>query len=79
EEEKKYTATGSGSPMAFGVLEDSYTDGMDRDTAVRVAVRSIRSARERDIFSGGKDIVVACIDKDGFRLADQEKIKEIAK
>jgi len=78
-EEDNYTSTGSGSPIAYGVLEDSYKEGLTKEEGVRLAVRAIRSARERDIFSGGRDIKVAVIDKDGFRFVDQEKIKEIAK
>ena len=78
-EEDKYRSTGSGSPIAYGVLEDSFREGLTKDEGVRLAVRAIRSARERDIFSGGRDIVVAVIDKSGFELIDKEKIKELAK
>lgn len=78
-EEDKYMSTGSGSPIAYGVLENEYKEGMIKDDGIRIAVRSIRSARERDVFSGGRDIVVAVIDKDGFRFVDKEKIKEMAK
>lgn len=78
-EEDKYTATGSGSPVAYGVLEDSYKEGISREEGVRLAVRSIRSARERDIFSGGRDINVAVIDKDGLKFVEAEKVKEILK
>ncbi len=78
-EEDKYTATGSGSPMAYGVLEDGFREGLSREEGIKLAVRSIRSARERDIFSGGRDITVAVLDKNGFELVDKEKIKELAK
>ena len=78
-EEDDYTSTGSGSPMAYGVLEDSYKKDMTREEGIRLAVRSIRSARERDIFSGGKNIVVAVIDKNGLEFVQKEKIDEIAK
>ncbi|MFH0832337.1 MAG: archaeal proteasome endopeptidase complex subunit beta [Candidatus Aenigmatarchaeota archaeon] len=76
-ESDKYTATGSGSPIAYGVLEDNYKEGISKDEGVRLAVRSIRSARERDVFSGGKSIVVATINEDGVNFVDKEKIKEI--
>ncbi len=79
EEEEKFTSTGSGSPMAFGVLEDGYKDNMPREEAVRLAVRAIRSARERDVMSGGRDIVVLTIDKNGMEYVPQEKVKELAK
>lgn len=78
-EEDKCTATGSGSPIAYGVLEDSYREGMTKEEGVRLAVRAIRSARERDVFSGGRDIVVAAVDKNGVEFVPQEKVREIAK
>lgn len=77
--EDKYTATGSGSPIAYGVLEDGFREGMAKDEAVRLAVRSVRSARERDIFSGGKEIQVAVIDKNGFEFVDRNKVAELEK
>jgi len=78
-EKDSYTSTGSGSPIAYGVLEDGYKDGMTRDEGVKLVVRSIRSARERDVFSGAKKIRALVIDKDGMQWVDEEKIKEIAK
>lgn len=78
-EEDKYTATGSGSPMAYGVLEDGFKEGMTREEGIRLAVRAVRAARERDVFSGGKDINVLVIDKDGMQYVDKEKVKELAK
>jgi proteasome beta subunit len=79
EEETNFTATGSGSPVAYGVLEDGYKDGMTKEEAVRLAVRSIRSARERDVMSGGRNIVVAVIDKSGLEYVPEEKVKELAR
>lgn len=78
-EEDKFISTGSGSPMAYGVLENEYKEGIPREEGTRIAVRAIRSARERDVFSGGRDINVIVIDKDGLKFVDKEKIKEIAK
>jgi len=78
-DEDRYTATGSGSPVAYGVLEDGFREGLTKEEAVKLVVRSIRAARERDVMSGGRDIVVAVIDKDGLEFVDKEKIKELAK
>jgi proteasome beta subunit len=64
--EDKYFSTGSGSPMAFGVLEDNWKPGMSLDDGVDLAKRAVMSAIKRDMASGsGIDIVV--IDKKGFR------------
>ncbi len=78
-EEEKYTSTGSGSPMAYGVLEDGFREDMLKEDAIKLAVRAIRSARERDIFSGGKEIVAAVIDKNGVEFVNKDKIRELAK
>ncbi|HEC94527.1 MAG TPA: archaeal proteasome endopeptidase complex subunit beta, partial [Thermoplasmatales archaeon] len=36
----KYTATGSGSPYVFGVLEDHYKDDIDVEKGVELAIRA---------------------------------------
>ncbi len=57
--EDKYTATGSGSPVAYGVLEERYREDMSLDEAVEVAVQAVRSAMLRDAASGdGVDVVI---------------------
>jgi proteasome beta subunit len=68
EEEKKFFSTGSGSPMALGVLEDNFREGMSIEEASKLAVRAIKAAIERDIGSGGKGIDVAVITKDGIKI-----------
>jgi proteasome beta subunit len=76
EEEKKFFSTGSGSPMALGVLEDSYKENMSLDEGGKLAIRAIKAAIERDIASGGRAIDVATITKDGIKIVrhDLEKI-----
>jgi len=57
--EEKYIATGSGSPVALGVLEDGYKDGLDEDEAVNLALRALRSAISRDAATGdGVDLAI---------------------
>ncbi len=67
EEERKFFSTGSGSPMALGVLEDSFTENMTVEEASKLAQRAIRAAVERDIASGGNAIDVIAITKDGIK------------
>ena len=78
EEEKKFFSTGSGSPMALGVLEDGYRENISAEEASRLALRAIRAAIERDIGSGGKAIDVAIINKDGIKITRHE-LDKIAK
>ena len=69
----KYTTTGSGSPMVYGVLEDSYRENMSVDDGVQLAIRAVSAAMKRDVFSGeGIDVIV--IDKKGFRRIDKDKV-----
>lgn len=74
----KYCATGSGSPYAYGVLEDHYKEGMTTSQGVDVAIKALNSAMKRDSASGnGYDIVV--ISEKGWKPvsnADVEKRKE---
>ena len=62
-----------------GVLENEFKDGLTKEEGTRLAVRAIRAARERDVFSGGESITVVTIDNSGVKFADKEKIKEFAK
>lgn len=78
-EEEKFTSTGSGSPVAYGVLEDGYKEGMLKEDGIKLAVRAIRAARERDVMSGGKLIWIVIVDKDGVKFVDRAKIDELAK
>jgi len=79
EEEKRFFSTGSGSPMALGVLEDSYKDNISVEDGKKIAVRAIRAAIERDIGSGGKGIDVAVITKDGIKVSKFEQLENISK
>jgi len=79
EEEKKFFSTGSGSPMALGVLEDGYSEGISTEEGTRLALRAIRAAIERDIGSGGKAIDVAVITKDGIKLTRHDFVEKIVK
>lgn len=72
----KYFSTGSGSPYAYGVLEASFKENMSVEDAVALAIRSIKSAVERDIASGGKGFIVAVIDKNGYRELTAQELKQ---
>ena len=72
EEEKKFFSTGSGSPIALGVLEDRYKDGISIEDGTKLALQAIKAAIERDIASGGKAIDVAVITKAGIKITRHE-------
>ena len=69
----KYTAGGSGSPYAFGVLEDRFKEGMSVEEGIDLAIRALETAMGRDSASGnGANIAV--ITADGFRSLDKDEI-----
>jgi len=71
--EEKCVATGSGSPIAYGVLEDKYKEGMAIKDLMSVVVRAVDAAMKRDSASGDS-YDVAVIDGKGYReLGDDEK------
>lgn len=62
----EYTSSGSGSVMAYGVLETLYKKDMSIADAVTLGAKAINAAVQRDIASGnGIDIV--SITKDGVK------------
>ena len=75
-DERKAVSTGSGSPMAYGVLEDRYVDNMPIDDGVELAVRALHSAMKRDSASGD-GINVVKITKDGFMQVADSVVKKI--
>lgn len=75
-EEKTYVTTGSGSPVAYGLLEEEYRDDLTVEEAKIIALRAVKAAITRNIGTGD-GINVAIIDKDGFRLLSKEQKKAI--
>lgn len=57
--EDRFTAVGSGSEIAMGLLETDYKDGMAVDDAQGLVRKAIKAASARDIGSGeGIDMLV---------------------
>ena len=62
----EYTSSGSGSVMAYGVLETLFKKDMSVDETVKLGAKAINAAVQRDIASGnGIDII--SITKDGVK------------
>jgi len=73
--EEEIVATGSGSPMAYGVLEDRYHKDMTEDEAIDISVRALKSAMKRDAGSG-EGIQVVVITKDRYQVLSEEELKK---
>jgi proteasome beta subunit len=76
--EEKCVATGSGSPIAYGVLEEKYKESLAVQEALQMVVKSIHSAMKRDVGSGDS-FDVSIIDENGYRELGEDEKKRILK
>jgi len=68
-----YVSDGSGSIFAYGVLEALYKKGMSVDDGVKLAIRAISAAIQRDVNTGnGIDVMV--IDNKGVRTVVEKDL-----
>lgn len=68
-----YTTSGSGSVMVYGVLETLYKKDMTIEEGVKLAVKSLNAALQRDIASGnGVDVV--SITREGIKKVFSREI-----
>ncbi len=75
-EEKLFVTTGSGSPVAYGLLEEEYREDLTVEEAKKIALRAVKTAIVRNIGTGD-GINIAIMDKDGFRLLTDEQKKVV--
>ncbi len=74
--ERDIAATGSGSPIAYGVLEDRYSRDLTIDDGIALAIQALHSAMKRDSASG-EEIEVVAITKDKYTEVSENKVKSI--
>jgi proteasome beta subunit len=76
--EEKCVSTGSGSPVAYGILEDKYREGAAVKEMLPVIVKAVSAAMKRDSASGDS-FNIAVIDSKGYReLGEKEKKQLLA-
>ncbi len=76
--QEKFIATGSGSPVAYGILEAEFKEGMTTAKAYPLAAKAIISATRRNVATGDH-FDVAILDEEGFReLTEAEKDRLLA-
>ncbi|RMF06767.1 proteasome subunit beta [Candidatus Woesearchaeota archaeon] len=76
---KEYVASGSGSVFAYGVLDSQYKKDASIDEGVKLAVRAINAALQRDSATGNGIRVVTITDEGVSTIMEQElemKLKE---
>jgi len=75
-EEREIAATGSGSPIAYGVLEDRYSKDMALENGIALAIQALHSAMKRDSASG-EEMEVIAITKEKYEELSDEEIKRL--
>lgn len=70
--QEKFVSTGSGSPVAYGILESEYKDGLTIAKAIPVAVKAMTAAMKRNAGTGDS-FDVAVINRAGFRELDMKE------
>jgi proteasome beta subunit len=65
------TATGSGSPTAYGVLEDRFKSDMSEEDAIALAKRAVEAAKARDSASGNA-IQICVITKEKINITETQ-------
>ena len=74
--EEKFVSTGSGSPVAYGVLEESYKEGGSVKDNMRAAARAISTAMKRDAATG-ENVDLISITKAGFRRHEKPEVEKL--
>lgn len=77
-EEEKFASAGTGSSVAYGVLEQNYKEDMDDEDALKLAAQSIQQAIERDAATGD-NVMLAKIDGEGFEEIPKDHVEEFLK
>jgi proteasome beta subunit len=72
------TSTGSGSPVAFGVIDTQYKKGMKVSELIPIAARSVMAAMGRDAATG-EFIDIITITKEGSRKLPKDEIEKLIK
>ncbi len=74
--EENMTATGSGSPIAYGVLEEMYVEDQPISTNLPVAAKAVSAAMKRDAASGER-VDVCVVTKFGFKRMKKDEVRKL--
>lgn len=76
--EETMTSTGSGSPIAFGVLEEFYSEGKATDANLTIAAKAVSAAMKRDAASG-ENVDLVVVNREGFKRMPRDDVKKLLK
>lgn len=74
--DEDFASTGSGSMIAYGVLESTWKEGLTKDAALKIVLTALKTAISRDTATGdGMDVAV--VDKKGIKRLTAEQVKAV--
>jgi proteasome beta subunit len=74
--EEYIAATGSGSPIAIGVVEEMYNKGDTTENNLQVAAKAVSAAMKRDAASG-ENVDLVMVNKKGFKRMERDDVKKL--
>ncbi len=74
--EERFTSTGSGSPVAYGVIEEGFKSGGAIKENAAVAAKAIAMAMRRDAATG-EYVDVVTITKSGFKRLEKSDVVKL--
>ncbi len=74
--EEQVASTGSGSPMAYGILDVEYSEGKTVEENIPVALKALSGALSRDSHTGD-GIGLITITKDGYKEFPEQEVNEL--
>ena len=76
-EEEDFVSSGSGSVMVYGLLETVYKKDMPVKEGIKLAVKGVNAALQRDSASGDGVIIYSITDKGVQKVLDKELIVKL--
>ncbi len=74
--EEDYISTGSGSPIAYGVLESEFSKEKTVRENLKIALKAVKVAQERDSASGN-GITLATVTESGFKQYTDSEVEKL--
>jgi len=76
--EEKVVSSGSGSPIAYSILESSYSPSLNTKEGVKIAAKAVLAAMKRDTATG-ESFDISVIDSNGYSELDSKVKNELIK
>jgi proteasome beta subunit len=76
--EEKVVSSGSGSPIAYSILESSYSPSLNTKEGVKIAAKAVLAAMKRDTATG-ESFDISVIDSNGYSEIDSKVKNELIK